>query len=153
MSADANLEKYRSEVPPPAKPIGVYKPYVISGNLLYTSGHLPSLPDGTLLTGRVGDEVDQEAGYQAARQTGLALLSTLQEAVGSLSRVKLVKIVGLVNCTADFKEHPGVVNGCSELFKEVLGDEAGVGARSAFGLVSLPKNVTTEIEAIFEIIE
>ncbi len=151
MSADARVQELGLELPPAPKPAGVYKPIVIAGNMAYVSGHGPLLPDGTMLTGRVGSEVDKQAGYQAARQTGLAILATLKANLGSLDRVKrLVKTLGMVNASPDFKEHPAVINGYSDLMKEVFGDD-GVGARSAIGMGSLPGNISVEIEAIFEI--
>lgn len=140
------------ELPPAPKAIGVYKPAVVIGNLCYTSGHGPLKPDGTLITGCVGRDLDQQAGYQAARQTGLALLATLRATLGSLDRVvRLVKLLGMVWCTPEFNQHPAVINGCSELFRDVFGDDAGVGARSAVGMNSLPVNMAVEVEAIFEI--
>jgi len=151
MSADARVQELGLELPPAPKPAGVYKPIVIAGNMAYVSGHGPLLPDGTMLTGRVGSEVDKQAGYQAARQVGLAILATLKANLGSLDKVKrLVKTLGMVNASPDFKEHPAVINGYSELMKEVFGDN-GVGARSAIGMGSLPGNISVEIEAIFEI--
>lgn len=132
--------------------MGVYKPVVVHGGLAYLSGHGPLKSDGSLLVGRVGSEVDQEAGYEAARQTGLAMLATLQSHLGSLDHVKrVVKILGMVNSNAEFANHPAVINGCSELFAQVFGEEIGVGARSAVGMGSLPGNITVEIEGIFEI--
>ncbi len=151
MSADARIGELNLELPPPPSPAGVYKPIVISGNMCYVSGHGPLKPDNTMMTGRVGSEIDQQAGYDAARQTGLAILATLRATLGSLDRVKcLVKLLGMVNAAADFQEHPKVINGCSELFAEVFGDD-GVGARSAIGMGSLPGNISVEVEAIFEI--
>ena len=152
MSADARIEELGIELPPAAKPQGVYKPLVITGNLAYISGHGPLKSDGTLMTGRVGSEVDQAAGYQAARQTGLAILATLKKELGSLDRIeKVVKSLGMVNSSADFTEHPSVVNGFSELMGEVFGEEKGISARSAVGMGSLPGNISVEIEAIFEL--
>ena len=125
---------------------------MIVGNLAYASGHGPLQADGKLMVGRVGSEVDQEAGYLAARQTGLALLASLQAALGSLDKVKrVIKTLGMVNSTAEFKEHPKVINGCSELFAEIWGADHGVGARSAVGMGSLPGNISVEIEVIFEL--
>ena len=122
------------------------------GNVVYISGHGPLKPDGTFITGRVGLDLDLEGGKAAARQTGLAILATLREGLGSLDRVKrVVKVLGLVNCVPEFKDHPKVINGCSELFAEVWGPESGVGARSAVGVNSLPANTAVEIEAVFEI--
>ena len=152
MPADARIDELQLELPPAPKAMGVYKPVVIVGNIAYLSGHGPLKPDGTLLTGRVGDAVDQQAGYDAARQTGLAMLATLKVGLGSLDKVqRVIKLLGMVNSTAEFQDHPAVINGCSELFAEVFGDDEGVGARSAVGMGSLPGNITVEIEGIFEI--
>lgn len=152
MSADARLKALNLELPPAPKAMGVYKPLVIVGKMAYLSGHGPLKPDGTLLTGRVGDEVDQQAGYEAARQTGLAMLATMQAGLGSLDRVKrIVKTLGMVYATPEFKNHPAVINGFSELMADVFGKDEGVGARSAVGMGSLPGNISVEIEAIFEI--
>ena len=152
MSADARLGELNLELPPAPKAMGVYKPLVVVGNIAYLSGHGPLTRDSSLLVGRVGDQVDQQAGYDAARQTGLAMLATMQAGLGSLDRVKrVVKLLGMVNCTGEFDQHPAVINGCSELFAEVFGEDVGVGARSAVGMGSLPGNITVEIEGIFEI--
>ena len=132
--------------------MGVYKPIVVAGNIEYLCGHGPLKADGTLMSGSVGDQVDQQAGYDAARQTGLAMLATMRAGLGSLDRVKRVlKLLGMVNATPDFENHPAVINGCSELFAEVFGEDTGVGARSAVGMGSLPGNISVEIEGIFEI--
>ena len=139
-------------LPPVGKPAGAYKPCLVVGPLAYVSGHLPFQPDGTLLKGRVGADLDADAGKAAARLTGLAILATHVHHLGSLDRVaRVVKIMGLVNCPADFTQHPHVINGCSELFAEVWGPDAGVGVRSAFGAGSLPLGVPVEIEAVFEL--
>ena len=152
MSADKRIEELQLELPPAPKAMGVYKPIVVVGNIAYLSGHGPLKPDGTLMSGRVGDQVDQQAGYDAARQTGLAMLATMRAGLGSLDRVKRVlKLLGMVNSTSDFENHPAVINGCSELFAQVFGEDAGVGARSAVGMGSLPGNISVEIEGIFEI--
>jgi len=152
MSADAKLAELKLELPPAPKAMGVYKPVVVIGNLAYVSGHGPLKPDGTLMTGRVGSEVDQQAGYNAAKQTGLAILASLKRELGSLDRVKrVIKTLGMVNSTADFAHHPAVINGCSELFAQVWGSDHGVGARSAVGMGSLPGNISVEIEVIFEL--
>jgi enamine deaminase RidA (YjgF/YER057c/UK114 family) len=152
MNPEARFLELKLELPPTPKPMGVYKPLVIAGNLAYTSGHGPLKPDKTLITGRVGSDLDLEAGKAAARQTGLAILATLRGELGSLDRVKrVVKVLGMVNCTPDFRDHPQVINGCSELFRDVFGPETGVGARSAVGMGSLPGNIAVEIEAVFEI--
>ena len=152
MSAEARVKELGLILPPVPKVGGVYKPVVIVGNLAYVSGHGPLREDGSLITGRVGDDLDKDAGYQAARQVGLTILTTLRAQLGSLDRVKrVIKTLGMVNAVADFKQHPAVINGCSELWGQVWGDDAGIGARSAVGMGSLPGNIAVEIEAIFEL--
>lgn len=152
MTAEARLSELGLELPSVSRPKGLYRPLVIAGRLAYTSGHLPTRPDGSLVTGRVGAELDQAAGAAAARLAALAILATLRAELGSLDRVRrVVKLLGLVNCTADFQQHPAVINGASELFAQVFGHEAGVGARSAVGANSLPLGAPVEIEAVFEI--
>jgi enamine deaminase RidA (YjgF/YER057c/UK114 family) len=152
MSAERKLAELKLELPPAARPMGVYKPIVIVGNIAYLSGHGPLKADKLLITGRVGADLDAEAGKAAARQTGLAMLATLRSALGSLDRVKrIIKTLGLVNCTPDFSQQPAVINGFSELMADVFGADAGVGARSAVGAISLPGNMAVEVEAIFEI--
>jgi enamine deaminase RidA (YjgF/YER057c/UK114 family) len=152
MSAEQRLTALPWELPPAPQPMGVYRPIVVVENLAYLSGHGPLLPDGSLMTGRVGDEITQETGYQAARQTGLAILATLREALGSLDRVaQTVKLFGMVNCVAGFKDQPAVINGCSELMIDVFGEQHGVGARSAVGVAALPGHMSVEIEAIFRV--
>ena len=152
MTPETRLAELKLELPPAPKPVAVYKPLVIAGNIAYVSGHGPLKPDKSLMTGRVGDQVDAEFGKTATRQTGLAILATLRANLGSLDRVqRVVKVLGMVNCIAEFREHPAVINGCSELFRDVFGEENGVGARSAVGMGSLPGNISVEIEAIFEI--
>jgi len=154
MSAEAKLAELKLELPPAPKPAGVYKPLLISDNLVYVSGHGPLLPDGSLLTGRVGQDLDLQAGYDAARQVGLAVVATLRANLGSLDRVKrLVKTLGFVNSAPEFFEHPAVINGFSDLFAELFGRENGIGARSAVGMVVLPSNIAVEVEAIFELAE
>jgi enamine deaminase RidA (YjgF/YER057c/UK114 family) len=152
MSAESRLLELKLELPPAPKPVAVYKPLVIVDRLAYVSGHGPLKPDKTLITGRVGADLDLARGKIAARQVGLAILATLRAQLGSLDRVKrVVKVLGMVNCTPEFRDHPQVVNGCSELFAEVFGPENGIGARSAVGMGSLPGNIAVEIEAIFEL--
>jgi len=152
MSHESRFQQLNLVLPPAPKPMGVYQPLVVVDHTAYVSGHGPLLPDGTLVTGRVGEAFSQDAGYQAARQTGLAILATLRGGLGSLDRVRrVVKILGLVNCVSDFDQQPAVINGCSELFADVFGSELGVGARSAVGTNSLPGGIPVEIEAIFEI--
>jgi len=152
MSAERRLVELKLELPPAPKPVAVYKPLVVLGNVAYVSGHGPLKSDGSLITGRVGQTMDLEGGKAAARQTGLAILATLRANLGSLDRVgRVVKILGMVNATPDFPDHPKVINGCSELFADLWGPERGIGARSAVGMGSLPGGIAVEIEAIFEI--
>ena len=149
---DENFDTLQLELPPAPAPKGVYKPCLIVGNFIYVSGHGPYMPDGSLMTGRIGKEVDMEFGKQAAQQTGLAILSTLKASLGSLNKIKrVVKVLGMVNCVDSFQEHPTIINGCSELFAKIWGEEHGVGVRSAVGMGSLPSNISVEIEAMFEL--
>lgn len=121
--------------------------------MAYVSGHGPVRLDGTLIQGRVGLDLSLEEGYAAARQVGLAILATLREQLGSLDKVRrIVKLLGMVNSAPDFYEHPKVINGCSELFAQVFGEDAGIGARSAVGMGPLPGNIAVEIEAVFELV-
>ncbi len=139
-------------LPPAPKPLGVYKPCLIVGNHLYVSGHGTVQNDGSLIIGRIGDDMDIEQGKTAARQVGLAILATIKANLGSLDRVKrVIKVLGMVNCTADFGRHPYIINGCSELFAAVWGPDLGIGVRSAVGMGSLPDNIPVEIEALFEL--
>lgn len=153
LSPEQRFQKLDLELPPAPKPMGVYRPFLIVGNLAYVSGHGPFKPDGTLIRGRVGKDMDQDGGKQAARQVGLSILSTLKHNLGTLNRIKrVIKVLGMVNAAGDFEKHPYVINGCSELFVEVFGEENGVGVRSAVGMGSLPDNIPVEIEAIFELV-
>jgi len=152
MSHEERFAALGLELPPAPKPVGVYKPLVLAGNLAYLSGHGPLRSDKTLITGRLGREMDVDAGYAAARQTGLAILATLQNSFGSLDRVeRLIKVLALVRCTDDFDQQPAVINGCSDLFRDVFGEQNGIAARSALGTNALPSGIAVEIEAIFEI--
>lgn len=136
------------EVPPPA---GTYAHAVRSGNMLYLSGKGPSRPEGGQYTGLVGRDHTAEEAYQHARSVGLILLTVMEQHLGSLDKVKqVVKVLGMVNAVPEFGQQPKVINGCSDLFKEVFG-ERGVHARSAVGVGSLPNNITVEIEAIVEV--
>ena len=130
----------------------MYKPLVVIGNVVYTSGHLPVDATGKLLTGRLGEQLDVEAGYRAAQLAGLGILASLRKEFGSLDRIqRVLKILGVVNCTSDFTQQPAVINGCSELLAEVFGRDAGIGAHSAIGVNTLPLGVPVEIEAIFQL--
>ena len=151
MSAEARVVELGLKLPPPPKPGGVYKPVVIVGNLCYVSGHGPLKDDGTMISGRVGADLDKEAGYQAARQVGLTILTTLRTQLGSLDRVKrVVKLLVFVNAIPGFTDQPKVANGASDLMVKVFGDK-GKHARSAVGAGSLPLNVAVEVEAVFEV--
>tara|TARA_B100000767_G_C19762257_1_gene535754 strand:- start:464 stop:940 length:477 start_codon:yes stop_codon:yes gene_type:complete len=138
-------------LPSPPKPAGLYKPIVISGNLLFISGQGPLKIDGTLMKGKVGKDLSSSEAKIVARQVGLTMLATIKEHFKDIDRIKkIVKVLGMVNCTMDFEEHPFVINGFSELMRDVFGDDHGVGARSAVGNI-LPGNIPVEIEAIFEL--
>jgi hypothetical protein len=146
----ARFQSLGLTLPTVGKPAGLYKPCLIVGTHAYLSGHLPMLADGTLMKGRIGQDLDADAGKTAARQVGLTILATLLDSFGSLDKVaRVIKVLGMVNCTADFEKHPYVINGCSELLAEIWGPDLGVGVRSAVGAGSLPAGVPVEIEAIF----
>ena len=149
---DDLLKQSGITLPPAPEPKGVYKPFLQVGNLIYVSGHGPVLEEGILIKGKVGVDINADAAKLAARQTGLTILSTLHANLGSLNKIKrVIKVLGMVNCKSDFQQHPFVINGCSELFAMIWGEENGVGVRSAVGMGSLPDNIPVEIEAIFEL--
>lgn len=132
-------------------PAGLYVAAVRAGGLLFLSGAGPAKPDGGFVTGKVGGAIDLAAAREAARFTGLQLVAGVRYALGSLDYVvKVVKLLGMVNCAPGFNNTPGVIDGCSELFIEIFG-EAGRGARSAVGMAELPFDISVEIEAIFEV--
>ncbi len=131
---------------------GIYKRCLIDGKNIYVSGHISINADGTSITGKLGKDLNEEQGKAAARQCGLAILTSLKAELGDLQKIKRVmKMLGMVNSTPDYEKHPVVINGCSELFVELWGEDNGKGVRSAVGLGSLPGNVAVEIEAMFEI--
>lgn len=139
------------ELPPPPKPAGVYRPLLVVDNFLYVSGHAPVNMDGSLMQGRAGDNLTQEEAKVAARQVGLTVLSTIQTHFGDIDKIKrVVKVLGMVNCTPDFINQPFVINGFSELMADVFGNENGIGVRSAVGMM-LPDGIPVEIEAMFEL--
>ncbi len=151
-SPETRVQELHLTLPPAPKPVAKYKTAVRIGNVLYVSGHGPLKEDRSLIVGKVGKDLNGEQGKAAARQVGLAILSTVKATLGSLDKVKrLIKTLGLVNCTDDYKDQPQVINGFSELMADVFGEEAGVGARSAIGTNSLPGNISVEIECIFEV--
>ncbi len=148
---ESRLVELKLILPPSPKPLGVYKPVLIIGKFLYVSGQGPMRTDGTLITGRLGDNLSLEEGKQAARQVGLTMLSTIKGQIGELNGIKrIVKVLGMVNSTPDFGQHPAVINGFSELMAEVFGEDNGIGVRSAVGMF-LPMNIAVEVEAMFEL--
>ncbi|MFL5746931.1 MAG: RidA family protein [Niastella sp.] len=152
MNAEERFKALGLRLPPAPSPLGVYKPYLIDGKYLYLSGHGPVREDKTLIIGRIGSDLNIEEGKLAARQVGLTMLSTICTHIGSLNKIKrVIKVLGMVNCTADFERHPYIINGCSELFAAIWGEENGIGVRSAVGFGSLPDNIPVEIEAMFEL--
>ncbi|SDD21022.1 Enamine deaminase RidA, house cleaning of reactive enamine intermediates, YjgF/YER057c/UK114 family [Mucilaginibacter pineti] len=149
---EQNFAELGLNLPPAPKPLGVYKPCLVDGKYLYLSGHGTVQDDGSLIIGRIGETISQDDGKLAARQVGLAMLATIKANIGSLDKVKrVIKVLGMVNCTADFEKHPFIINGASELFAKVWGEENGIGVRSAVGMGSLPDNIPVEIEALFEL--
>src|SRR5207237_9996963 len=127
---ETRIQDLHLTLPNPPKPVAKYKTAVEAGNVLYVSGHGPLKMDGKMITGRVGADLTLDQGKEAAKQVGLAILSTVRNTIGSLDKVKrLIKTLGMVNCTPDFKDQPQVINGFSDLMAEVFGDDAGVGAR------------------------
>jgi len=145
------LDSMGLKLPQTSAPIANYVKFVRTGNLVYTSGHGPTTIDGKLISGKLGRDLSIEQGYEAARVTGLQLLATLQQALGDLGRIKrIVKVLGLVNCTDDFKDQPKVMNGFSDLIVAVLG-EKGRHARSAVGTNALPNGMAVEIEIVVEV--
>lgn len=152
LSPEEAFAKLGLQLPPAPLPMGVYKPCLVDGKYLYVSGHGPVLEDKSLITGRVGGGLSVEEGKNAARQVGLTILSTIRAHLGTLDKVKrVIKVLGMVGCPPEFEKHPYVINGCSELFAQIWGDDNGVGVRSAVGMGSLPGNIPVEIEALFEI--
>jgi enamine deaminase RidA (YjgF/YER057c/UK114 family) len=150
---EARLQELGLSLPPPPKPVAKYKTAVLAGGLLYVSGHGPArINEKTPLAGRVGADLTTDQGKECARAVGMNILSTVRNTLGSLDKVKrLVKTLGMVNCTPDYKDQPQVINGFSELMAQVFGEDAGVGARSAVGMGSLPANIPVEIECVFEV--
>ena len=150
---EKRLQELGITLPTPPAPLAKYKPTVLIGNVLYVSGHGPAKTgDPKLLVGRVGAGLTAEQGKECAKLVGINILATVKASLGSLDRIKrLIKTLGMVNATPDFLEHPQVINGFSELMAQVFGDDAGVGARSAVGMGSLPGDIPVEIECIFEV--
>jgi enamine deaminase RidA (YjgF/YER057c/UK114 family) len=150
-SAEQRLRELGITLPPPPKPVGNYVPFTKMGTLVFLSGQGPRRGDGSLVAGKLGKDVSVEEAYQHARTVGLQLLAVMRLAAGSLDNVRRVgKVLGMVNAVPDFTDHPKVINGCSDLFVEVLGD-IGRHARSAVGMGSLPGQIPVEIECIVEV--
>src|SRR5262245_61058884 len=147
-SPETRIQELKITLPEAPKPVAKYKTAVLHGKTLYVSGHGPAkIDDKSIVTGRLGDTLTVEQGYQSARLVGLSILSTVRATLGSLNKVKrLIKTLGMVNAAPDFKDQPKVINGFSELMAEVFGEDAGVGARSAVGMGSLPGGIAVEIE-------
>ena len=151
MSIDNKLKELGITLNSPPSPVANYIPVQQTGNLIYLSGQGPRNENGEFITGKVGSDITAEEAYDLARNTAINLLSAMNAYLGSLDRVsKIVKVLGMVNAEPDFKDHPIVINGCSDLFVEVFG-EKGRHARSAVGMGSLPNNMALEIEIIVEI--
>ncbi len=151
--ADANFAALNLTLPPAPAPKGVYKPCLQDGKYLYLSGHGPVQNNGTLIIGRIGENINREDGKAAAKQVALTMLSTIRATIGSFNKIRrVIKVFGMVNGTPDFLYHPYIINGCSELFAQIWGDDNGVGVRSAVGMVSLPDNIPVEIEGLFELV-
>ena len=149
---EQRLQQLGIELPASPKPVGTYVPGVVTGNLLFMSGCGPRRADGTLISGKVGTALSEQDGYEAARLTGLNMLANIRSVLGSLDRVqRVVKTLGMVNCASDFGAMPKVINGFSDLFVQVFGEERGKGARSAVGMGSLPGQMAVEVEMIVEV--
>jgi enamine deaminase RidA (YjgF/YER057c/UK114 family) len=150
MTPEQKLEKLGLKLPTVPTPIANYVPFKRDGNTVYLSGQGPRRPDGSMCTGKVGRDVTIEQGYEHARLVGLGLLAAAKLAAGDLGKVEILKVLGMVNGVPEFEDQPKVINGCSDLFVEILGDR-GRHARSAVGMGSLPGNISVEIEVIIKI--
>ena len=152
MSIEQKLDAQHLVLPVLPASKGIYKRCLEVGNLLYVSGHISVTSDGSYVTGKLGRDMSDDDGKAAARQSGLAILSSIKDHLGGFDKIKrVVKLLGMVNSTPDYEKHAAIINGCSELFVELWGEENGKGVRSAVGMSSLPFNVAVEIEAIFEL--
>jgi enamine deaminase RidA (YjgF/YER057c/UK114 family) len=149
--AETRLKEKGIVLNEPGKPVANYVNVVRVGNLLFLAGKGPTKPDGSNITGKVGKDLTIEQGYEAARLTAINHLAVLKAELGSLNKVKrVVKVLGMVNCTEDFKDQPKVINGYSDLMVEIFGDK-GKHARSAVGMYALPSNIAVEVEVIVEV--
>lgn len=151
-SIDQKLESMGLSLPGPKPSKGIYKSCLTVGSLVYVSGHVSINADGSYINGKLGKDLTEEEGKTAALQCGLAILGSLKTHLGSLDKIKrVIKLLGMVNATPGYRDHPLVINGCSELYVQLWGEENGKGVRSAVGMGSLPGNAAVEIEGIFEI--
>jgi len=152
MSVEQKLAELNLSLPILTTSKGIYKRCLEVGTLLYVSGHVSINSDGSSITGKVGKDLSDDDGEAAARQCGLAILSSIKDHFGNLDKIKrVIKILGMVNCTPDYANHPVVINGCSELYVQLWGEDNGRGVRSAVGMGSLPGSVAVESEAVFEL--
>lgn len=152
MTPEQKLASMGLALPKLPTPVGNYVPFKLDGRTIYCSGQGPRTADGRMLTGKVGLEVTIEEAQERAKLIGLGLLAAAKAAAGDLAKIEVIKVLGMVNAVPDFKEHPKVINGCSDLFVDVLG-ERGRHARSAVGMGSLPSNISVEIEAVMRIVD
>jgi len=153
MSIEKRLAELNLALPQSAPSKGIYKKCLVVGDLLYVSGHVSINTDGSLIKGKLGKDISDDEGKAAARQAGLAILSSIKEHFGDFGKIKrVVKLLGMVNCIPEYENQPVIINGCSELYVQLWGDDNGKGVRSAVGMGSLPGNVAVEIEAIFELV-
>lgn len=151
INPELRIKELGLELPPAPKPAGVYKPVVVADKYLYVSGQGPIKSDGTQIRGKLGEDLELEQGKAAARQVGLTMLATIKAHYGDLGKIKrIVRTLGMVNSAPTFGQQPAVINGFSELMAEVFGEENGIGARSAVGMI-LPNNIAVEVEATFEL--
>ena len=150
MTPEAKLATMGLTLPEVPKPLGTFVPFKINGNTLYLSGEAPRRPDGSFATGKVGRDVSIEEAYEHAKLVGLGLLAAAKAAALELSRIEVLKVLGMVNAVPEFTDQPKVIDGCSDLFVAVLG-ERGLHARSAVGMGSLPLQITVEIEAVMRV--
>lgn len=151
MTIEEKLTELGLELPVLPGSKGIYKSCLQTGSHVYVSGHVSIRTDGSFIKGKLGLDISDEDGQLAARQCGLAMLTSLKKQLGDLGRIKrVIKLLGMVNATPEYERHPVIINGCSELFATLWGED-GIGTRSAVGMGSLPGNVAVEIEGIFEI--
>ena len=152
MSIEKRLTELGLQLPPVPKPIGNYVAGVAVGNLLFMSGIGPRRPEGGSVSGRLGEDMSIEQGYEAARLVGMNMLANIRSVLGTLDRIeRVVKVLGMVNCTPAFNDMPKVINGFSDLFVELLGEQNGRGARSAVGMAALPNQIAVEVEMVLQI--